>query len=60
MPETTYKILPIKDGTFEVIEMLDGRSVKTKGNYDSEPMARRVLEALEKGQVIKIGEEYEQ
>lgn len=54
---TTYKIVQVADGTFEVFKQIDGKSVRTMGNYGSLPMAERVKTALETGSMLKVAEE---
>ena len=52
--EVTYTIVPITDGTFELFKQIDGKSVRTMGNYKSEGDAERVKKGLETGAAIKI------
>jgi hypothetical protein len=50
----TYKIVSVADGTFEVFKQLNGRSVRTMGNYKSKGDAERVKKGLETGAIIRI------
>lgn len=52
--KVTYKIVPVADGTFELFKQIDGKSVRTMGNYKSEGDAERVKKGLEDGAVVKI------
>lgn len=50
----TYKIVPVADGTFELFKQINGKSVRTLGNYETEREAERVKKGLEGRAVIRI------
>lgn len=52
--EVTYKIVPIADGTFELFKQIDGKSVRTMGNFNSMGEAERVKAGLEGNVIIRI------
>ena len=52
--KVTYKIVPVADGTFELFKQIDGKSVRTMGNFKSMGDAERVRDGLEGNVVIRI------